>query len=126
MKRRIQGKEGEKDNKKNRGGEKVRIRKMRLPYSPEAIKSFFPEQGSGTGFPSILHELETGFSSLSEKYYILVLSKTASASQKLDNLQLAVGFLLKVTNFVYIHTLGTKKQRPIKVSRLAENFFFLP
>jgi hypothetical protein len=58
--------------KKNRGGEKVRIRKMRLPYSPEAIKSFFPEQGSGTGFPSILHELETGFSSLSEKYYILL------------------------------------------------------
>jgi hypothetical protein len=40
------------ERKKNRGGEKFRIRKMRLPYSPEAIKSFFPEQGSATGFPS--------------------------------------------------------------------------
>jgi hypothetical protein len=50
MKRRINGKEGKKVLKK--GGEKVRIRKMRLPYSPEAIKSFFPEQGSATGFPS--------------------------------------------------------------------------
>jgi hypothetical protein len=69
MKRRINGKEGKKVLKK--GGEKVRIRKMRLPYSPEAIKSFFPEQGSATGFLP-LHELETGFSSLSEKYYIFL------------------------------------------------------